>query len=139
MIQRSVIKGFSKFSKEQKIDTIASFLTCSDEVKSIIKSFWHQDPEVQTVFDEFSENTVTNYFMPYGIAPNVFINGGMYMVPMVIEESSVIAAASKSAKFWATNGGFFSEVLSTTRSVRFILFGMGISPNYVKIFRCSNI
>lgn len=125
MIQRSVIKGFSKFSKEQKIDTIASFLNASDEVKNIIKSFWHSDPQVQTVFDEFSENTLTNYFMPYGIAPNVNINGNMYMVPMVIEESSVIAAASKSAKFWATNGGFHSEVVSTTKigQVHFIWHG----------------
>ena len=125
MIQRSVIKGFSKFSKEQKIDTIASFLTASDEVKSVIKSFWHSDPAVQGIFDEFSENTLTNYFMPYGIAPNVAINGNMYMVPMVIEESSVIAAASKSAKFWATNGGFHSEVISTTKigQVHFIWYG----------------
>jgi hydroxymethylglutaryl-CoA reductase len=125
MIQRSVIKGFSKFSKEQKIDTIASFLTASDEVKSIIKSFWHSDPAIQGIFDEFSENTLTNYFMPYGIAPNVTINGNMYMVPMVIEESSVIAAASKSSKFWAANGGFHSEVISTTKigQVHFIWHG----------------
>ncbi len=116
MNQISVIKGFSKFSKEQKIDTIASFLTASDEVKSVIKSFWHSDPSVQLIFDEFSENTLTNYFMPYGIAPNVSINGNMYMVPMVIEESSVIAAASKSSKFWASNGGFRSEVISTVKN-----------------------
>ncbi len=125
MIQRSVIKGFSKFSKEQKIDIIASFLTSSDEVKLLIKSFWHNDPIIQGIFDEFSENTLTNYFMPYGIAPNVCINGEMYMVPMVIEESSVIAAASKSAKFWAVNGGFHSEVISTTKvgQVHFIWSG----------------
>jgi hydroxymethylglutaryl-CoA reductase len=116
MNQISVIKGFSKFSKEQKIDTIASFLSESDEVKSIIKSFWHNDPAVQLIFDEFSENTLTNYFMPYGIAPNVTINGNMYMVPMVIEESSVIAAASKSSKFWSANGGFHSEVISTIKN-----------------------
>ncbi|MGE5383460.1 MAG: hydroxymethylglutaryl-CoA reductase, degradative [Omnitrophica WOR_2 bacterium] len=125
MEHRSLIKGFSKFSKEQKIETIASFLSDSDEVKNVIKSFWHNDPAVQTIFDEFSENTLTNYFIPYGIAPNVLINGEMYMVPMVIEESSVIAAASKSSKFWATNGGFHSEVISTTKigQVHFIWSG----------------
>lgn len=116
MNQISVIKGFSKFSKEQKIDTIASFLSASDEVKSVMKSFWHSDPAVQLIIDEFSENTLTNYFMPYGIAPNVIINGNMYMVPMVIEESSVIAAASKSSKFWAANGGFHSEVISSVKN-----------------------
>lgn len=125
MSLNSVIKGFSKFSKEQKINTIASFLSSSDEEISTIKSFWHNDPVMQAVFDEFSENTITNYFMPYGIAPNVSINGKMYMVPMVIEESSVIAAASKSAKLWATNGGFHSEVISTVKvgQVHFIWHG----------------
>lgn len=121
----SVIKGFSKFSKEQKINTITSFLSSSDEEITTIKSFWHNDPAMQAIFDEFSENTITNYFMPYGIAPNVSINGKMYMVPMVIEESSVIAAASKSAKLWATNGGFHSEVISTVKigQVHFIWHG----------------
>ncbi len=125
MNDRSVIKGFSKFSKEQKIDTIVSFFSAPDEIKNLIKSFWHSNPQIQQAFDEFSENTLTNYFIPYGIAPNVLINGKMFMVPMVIEESSVIAAASKSAKFWATNGGFKSEVISTIKigQVHFIWSG----------------
>ncbi len=123
--QRRVIKGFSKFSKEQKIDTIVSYFSNPDEIKTLIKSFWHSDKKIQQAFDEFSENTITNYFFPYGIAPNVIINEKMFMVPMVIEESSVIAAASKSAKFWATNGGFHSEVISTTKvgQVHFVWSG----------------
>lgn len=125
MNKKDVIKGFSKLSKEQKIDLIASYLTDSDDVKATLKSFWHKNPDIQTIFDEFSENTLTNYFMPYGIAPNVCINDKVYMVPMVIEESSVIAAASNSAKFWAMNGGFHSEVLSTVKigHVHFIWHG----------------
>ena len=50
--------------------------------------------------DEFSENTVSNFFLPYGVVPNVMINHELYCVPMVIEESSVVAACAKSAKFW---------------------------------------
>lgn len=125
MNQKEVVKGFSKLSKSQKIDIIASWLNSTDEVKETIKSYWHSDNNIQAVFDEFSENTLTNYFMPYGIAPNVCINDKVFMVPMVIEESSVIAAASNSAKFWLSNDGFKSKVLSTTKigQVHFIWNG----------------
>ena len=91
----------------------------------MLRSFWHVDPDRQKLFDEFSENTISNFYFPFGIAPNFLINGKMYMVPMVIEESSVIAAASSSAKFWSEKGGFHSEVLSTVKigQVHFIWKG----------------
>jgi hydroxymethylglutaryl-CoA reductase len=66
---------------------------------------------LQKTLDEFSENTISNFFFPYGIAPNVIINGKNYMIPMVIEESSVVAAASNSAKFWSTRGGFHTRII----------------------------
>jgi len=49
----------------------------------------------------------------------------MFLVPMVIEESSVVAAASNSAKYWAPKGGFRAEVISTTKvgQVHFIWKG----------------
>ena len=53
--------------------------------------------------------------MPFGIAPNFLINGDRYAIPMAIEESSVIAAASKAAKFWGKRGGFKAEVLGTQK------------------------
>lgn len=99
-------------SKTQKLDLIAAQLSDPDDVAATLRSFWHPQTEIQKLFDEFSENTITNYFFPYGIAPNVLINGRMHMVPMVIEESSVIAAAANSAKYWAAKGGFQAEVLS---------------------------
>jgi hydroxymethylglutaryl-CoA reductase len=49
--------------------------------------------------DEFIENTITNFYIPLGVAPNFLINGKYSTIPMAIEESSVVAAASKSAKF----------------------------------------
>ena len=52
---------------------------------------------------------------PSGVAPNFFINGLSYTVPMVIEESSVVAAAAKAAKFWLVRGGFKAKVLGTTK------------------------
>jgi len=110
-----IINGFSKMNKEEKLRLVASFFDHPEKVLRELKSYWHQDPKKQTLFDEFSENTLSNFYFPFGIAPNFLINGKSYMVPMVIEESSVIAAASSSAKFWAERGGFHAEVISSEK------------------------
>lgn len=125
MTEPKLLSGFSRLSKQKKLELISGYTHHPDESVATLKSFWHNDPKVQKMFDEFSENTLTNYFFPYGVAPNVMINGRIYMVPMVIEESSVIAAASNGAKFWSTKGGFHSEVLSVTKvgQVHFIWKG----------------
>jgi hydroxymethylglutaryl-CoA reductase len=120
-----IINGFSKMSKEEKLKLVAGFFDHPEKVLKELKSYWHSDPKKQTLFDEFSENTLSNFYFPFGIAPNFLINGKNYMVPMVIEESSVIAAASSSAKFWAERGGFHAEVVSSEKlgQVHFIWKG----------------
>lgn len=115
-------KGFSKLLKEEKLKLIANYFENPGEVISLLKSFWHSDSQQQQLFDEFSENTITNFFIPYGISPNVTINGKDYIVPMVIEESSVVAAASAAAKFWGERGGFHAEVIDV-RKVGQVHFG----------------
>jgi hydroxymethylglutaryl-CoA reductase len=110
-----IIKGFSKLMKEEKLKLVAEYFENPGEVVSLLKSFWHSDEKQQKLFDEFSENTISNFYIPYGIAPNVLINGRNYLVPMVIEESSVVAAASAAAKFWSERGGFHSEVIDTRK------------------------
>ncbi len=106
------IEGYSKLSKDQKIDwLIENYFSGDEKVKAEIKGFWHEDEAVQQQFDEFAENTLTNMYMPFGIAPNFLINGNLYSLPMAIEESSVVAAMSKSAKFWLDKGGFHTEIL----------------------------
>ena len=114
-LRKDIKRGFSKLLKEEKIALIASYFENPGEVVSLLKSFWHPDTRQQKMFDEFSENTITNYFIPYGISPNVKINGKDYVVPMVIEESSVVAAASAAAKFWGERGGFHAEVVNTLK------------------------
>jgi hydroxymethylglutaryl-CoA reductase len=110
-----IISGFSKLLKEEKLKLVAEYFENPGEVVSLLKSFWHSDVDQQKLFDEFSENTITNFYIPYGIAPNVVINGKTYLVPMVIEESSVVAAASAAAKFWSERGGFHSKILDTKK------------------------
>jgi hydroxymethylglutaryl-CoA reductase len=115
-MQEKTISGFSKLSKEEKLRWLTTHFTqLPEEAEQELKSFWHQDEEQQRVFDGFSENTISNYFLPYGIAPNFLINDKVYAIPMVIEESSVVAAASSAAKFWYNRGGFKAEVLSTQK------------------------
>ena len=106
------IQGFSKLSKEEKIDWVSQTFTQGDpETKSLLTQYWHEDKTLQKLHDEFIENTLSNFYVPLGIAPNFLINNKLYAIPMAIEESSVVAAASKAAKFWGTRGGFKTEVL----------------------------
>ena len=133
------INGFSKLSKEEKINWIAdNFFTNSPTAKRILKQYWNEDEKLQKLHDEFSENTLSNFYLPFSIAPNFLINEKKYSIPMVIEESSVIAAASKSAKLWFDLGGFKSKVISKikTGQVHFIYTGDEVAItsyfNYIK-------
>jgi hydroxymethylglutaryl-CoA reductase len=114
--KHQLIKGFSKQSKAAKLEWIANTYTQdSDATVADMKGFWHSDEKLQNVLDGFSENTISNYMMPYGIAPNFIINDKVYAVPMVIEESSVVAAAASAAKYWSDKGGFKAEILGTKK------------------------
>ncbi|MDA8893533.1 hydroxymethylglutaryl-CoA reductase, degradative [Flavobacteriaceae bacterium] len=111
-----MISGFSKLTKEEKINWLATnYFTHQTEIISTIKKYWNSDELLQQLHDDFIENTISNFYLPYGVAPNFLINNTSYTIPMVIEESSVVAAASLVAKFWSTRGGFKAEVLSTTK------------------------
>lgn len=106
------ISGFSKLNKTEKIEWLCKqYLSDLPNAQQIIKQYWNSDSGLQRLHDEFSENTISNFYMPLGIAPNFLINGKMYAIPMAIEESSVVAAASKSAKFWLERGGFKTQIL----------------------------
>ena len=120
------INGFSKLNKEEKINWIAkTYLNNQEAVVDLIKQYWNSDEELQKLHDEFIENTITNFYLPFGVAPNFLINDKWYTIPMVIEESSVVAAASKAAKFWADRGGFKATILNTEKigQVHFIYKG----------------
>lgn len=122
----NAISGFSKLTKEEKINWIAKeYFTNPKEGISTIKQYWNSDAKLQQLHDDFIENTISNFYLPMGIAPNFLINGTYYSVPMVIEESSVVAASAKSAKYWSTRGGFKATVLSTEKigQVHFMFLG----------------
>jgi len=116
MKKAKIVSGFSKLSKRGKMRwLVENFFTNPEEVARELKSFWYGDPQKQRIFDDFSENTVSNYYLPYGVVPNLKVNDKPYCVPMVIEESSVVAAASAAAKFWLKRGGFKAEIVATKK------------------------
>ncbi len=139
-----IIEGFSRLSKKEKINWLSrNFLSEIPSASETLATYWNPDPNLQQLHDEFIENTVTNYYLPLGIAPNFIINDKAYALPMAIEESSVVAAASKAAKFWMNRGGFKAKVLGTEKigQVHFTyngdpeelkIFFEGIKPNLIK-------
>jgi hydroxymethylglutaryl-CoA reductase len=113
---QNTISGFSKLKKSEKIDWLLSAYFNNDNgSRTIVTQYWNTNEKLQKLHDEFIENTITNFYLPLGVAPNFLINNTVYTIPMAIEESSVVAAASKAAKFWFDRGGFKAKVLSTTK------------------------
>ncbi|MFB9056980.1 hydroxymethylglutaryl-CoA reductase, degradative [Mariniflexile ostreae] len=120
------ISGFSKLSKSEKMDWLTkTYFSNSKKALRVLRQYWNQDDKLQQLHDEFIENTISNFYLPFGVAPNFLINGKIHTIPMAIEESSVVAAASNAAKFWLKRGGFKTQVLSTTKigQVHFMYHG----------------
>ncbi|NHB67414.1 hydroxymethylglutaryl-CoA reductase, degradative [Perlabentimonas gracilis] len=137
MEKSNYINGYSKLTNEAKVDSMAHFLGKTVDDFSILNHFKLPDSNLQARLEEISENVLSNYMLPYSIAPNFLVNGKHYLVPMVIEESSVVAAASAAAKFWFSRGGFTSKVVGTTKvgQVHFKWLGNGsvLNQHFPKI------
>lgn len=133
------IKGFSKLDKESKIKwLLENYANNPDEALNMLKGYWHSSEEAQKLHDEFIENTISNYYLPFGVAPNFKINGSMYTIPMAIEESSVVAAAAKAANFWMDRGGFKAQVLSMVKMGHVHFTWEGVNANEISKFFSDN-
>ena len=107
MTDSSIPKFFEK-SHEEKLDIICNFSDLNDDELNHLKNstggidFEHANKMI--------ENAIGTFSLPLGIATNFKINDNDYLIPMVIEEPSVIAAASKAAKIARIHGGFTASV-----------------------------
>ena len=111
------IIGFSKLSRDEKISWVSkNFLDNSREFESILSKYLNDDKGIQSIHDSLSENAISNFHLPYSISPNFLINHKNYCIPLVTEESSVVAALSNSSKFWYDRGGFRSKVISKIKT-----------------------
>lgn len=128
----SLIEGFSKWSAQTKRDYLSSFLDNKNhQIK--IEDF-SEISSHYPVLNELAENTLCQFPLPYGLAPNFLINEKFYTIPMAIEESSVVAAASKAAKFWSKRGGFRAQVLGDLKLGHVHFFWNGKAEDLYQIF-----
>lgn len=109
------ISGFSKLSTSGKLNRLTEAGIISDETRNLLISFTPADPDLADLLSKMTENVVSAYLLPYSIAPGFLINGREYAIPMVTEESSVVAASSWSARYWSERGGFQARVISETK------------------------
>ncbi|MFY9300779.1 MAG: hydroxymethylglutaryl-CoA reductase, degradative [Candidatus Nitrosotenuis sp.] len=99
----SSIPGFFEKTRKERLDAVAKFANLTAEERKILEDAGGIGFEEA---DKMVENAVGTFSFPLGIATNFVINKKEYLVPMVIEEPSVIAAASKAAKIARVHGGF---------------------------------
>ena len=132
----NLVNGFSKKNKLEKIDWIINaHFHNNKKAKDILFNYLNDDESIQNLHDEFIENTISNFYLPFAVAPNFLINGKYYTLPMAIEESSVVAAASKTAKFWANLGGFKTKILGVEKVGQIHFFYNGSSKKLESFFK----
>jgi len=103
MIKTSQIPGFHNLKPSERIGIVKEFAALTDEEVSILQS---TGPLRLEQADRMIENVIGTMPIPLGVATNFLINGKDYLIPMAIEEPSVVAAASNAAKMARVRGGF---------------------------------
>ena len=111
----TIVSGFSKLNRAQRIKYLVEHSKLNEDDGIGFGEFDAAGLEDQQVLSDMTENYLGNFPVPMGVVTNLVLNGVIISVPFVTEESSVVAAASKAAKFWASRGGFRAVVLSTIK------------------------
>jgi len=101
----SRIPGFYKLSIEERLKVVSEFAGLSSEEIDLLKKYGALDIETA---NRMIENVISTYQLPLGIAVNFLINNKDYLIPMVIEEPSVVAAASNAARMTREGGGVYT-------------------------------
>jgi len=135
MADSSISKFFEKTLKE-RLDIVADFSGLSQDELKIIG-----DATGGISYDKADgmiENTIGTFSLPLGIATNFQINDKDYLIPMVIEESSVIAAASKAAKIARIHGGFKAEAEQSYSIGQIQVVNVDVQSSIPKVIGASN-
>ena len=108
-LSQSPFEGFSKLSLNQRVQRLSEFASLSEDEIAVLTG----EGQGLTVdqAEHLIENVVGLFTMPLGIATNFKIDGRELVLPMAVEETSIIAAASASAKWVRRNGGFHTRSL----------------------------
>ena len=105
-MKKSNYSGFYKLSVEERLDEVVKFANLD---KDDIKNIKNTDALDISKADNMVENVIGRFTLPMGVALNFKINDKDYIIPMVSEEASVIAAASNAAKLARSSGGFYTS------------------------------
>jgi len=106
MEKTSEISGFYKLNPKERIQRVKEFADLTDEEANLLQSTGSLELDLA---NRMIENVVGAFPIPLGIAVNFLINRKEYLIPMAIEEPSVVAAASYAAKMARVKGGFFTS------------------------------
>lgn len=106
MSKTSELSGFYKLAPKERVKIVKEFAGLTNEEIQILQSTGSLKMELA---DRMIENVIGAIPIPLGIAVNFLINGRDYLIPMAIEEPSVVAAASYAAKMARSKGGFFTS------------------------------
>lgn len=106
MGRTSRIPGFYKLTPEERLRRVAEFANLTPEEQELLRRFGALD---EATANRMIENVVGVFQLPLGIAVNFLINGRDYLIPMAIEEPSVVAAASNAAKMTREGGGVYTQ------------------------------
>src|SRR4030042_2837350 len=128
MERTSRIEGFYKRGRAERLRLVKEFGQLTDDEALALSGFGAIDPAIP---DKMIENAIGSFPLPLGIAVNFVVNGKDYLIPMAIEEPSVIAAASNAAKMARERGGFWTSSTSPIMIGQIQLTGMK-DPNRAK-------
>jgi hydroxymethylglutaryl-CoA reductase len=99
----SMIENMRNLSPHQRLEAVSKALNCNHNLLNDLKG---EGSLPLKIADGMIENVVGRFELPLGIATNFLVNGKDYLIPMAVEEPSVVAAASHMAKLARTSGGF---------------------------------
>jgi hydroxymethylglutaryl-CoA reductase len=123
-------KKLHEMSREERLDYIRKATRISDDIEEMLRPLRFEDA------NRMIENAIGIMSIPMGIATNFVINAREYLIPMAIEEPSVIAAASKAAKIAKVKGGFIAEANDSLMIGQVQVVGLGnIKHAMAKILR----
>ncbi len=128
-MKSSSYSGFFKLTTDERMKEVAEFTGITEEEQKILQDPGSLDMEKA---DNMVENVIGRFSLPMGVAVNFIINNREYVIPMVTEEPSVIAAASNAAKTARAGGGFFASNTGTVMISQIQLTDID-DPEYAKI------
>jgi hydroxymethylglutaryl-CoA reductase len=105
---RDIFKGFSKFTYTERLELLNEAEVLNKQETTYLKQGGLQDIKLA---EKFVENVIGYFQLPLGVATNFNIDGRDYIIPMAVEETSIIAAASKTAKWVRENGSIKTETI----------------------------